>query len=647
MTEVSQDFSLGWIAGVAILSALRAVTPSKTVCNVAQNPLTQVGEAVGTAVVSVFTGGGGIGASQAIKIAFVQTLKSLLKSVPLAIGFEMLQEILLKSVIDLAAGTVVDENTFGERAGDALVSGSSALMARTGSGSGAPPLTPSQASDYNKIEMKQVRVAAAQEDQLTLSPFDISSPYTALGSIANGFAPYMSSFDTLTGGLQAISSISLSTIANMSTPRIYAEDAADNEDFTCQDPELNDLKIGCYQTLATTTGLPLKVMEDFNKGIPGATLDDIANRLRNHTVVFRANHSKVPGICERNRGEIWDRNPLDGPAYPVCSDPLINEDGQLESPLSLIYENFVARCILRTNPIGYGDETEGDGRDCVINDTATWESDYSNMNMEDELQYTSGEEGMRLPNQMKVDMYLWWQAMRSFCVDTYGFDNSNTDNEDGKPCQAQFYDSAYITPFTHQREFGYPFIPATGETGPPENASQNLPSSTSTPPSSSGSGINVVSGSDQQLAAKILANPNIDIVPRYKYQFEAYAKGDSSCHISSDILKLIATLGETRKLQVYSLNRHCTKVFTSVTSFHEANGGGNAVDFSYVDGYKATGANPRDIKVYNDAMLILPDKKLQHGQINCRPRGSLSIPPGNKSVEIEDDCNHIHIGIYP
>lgn len=479
LTEVSQDFSLGWIAGVAILSALRAVTPSKTVCNVAQNPLTQVGEAVGTAVVSVFTGGGGIGASQAIKIAFVQTLKSLLKSVPLAIGFEMLQEILLKSVIDLAAGTVVDENTFGERAGDALVSGSSALMARTGSGSGAPPLTPSQASDYNKIEMKQVRVAAAQEDQLTLSPFDISSPYTALGSIANGFAPYMSSFDTLTGGLQAISSISLSTIANVSTPRIYAEDAADNEDFTCQDPELNDLKIGCYQTLATTTGLPLKVMEDFNKGIPGATLDDIANRLRNHTVVFRANHSKVPGICERNRGEIWDRNPLDGPAYPVCSDPLINEDGQLESPLSLIYENFVARCILRTNPIGYGDETEGDGRDCVINDTATWESDYSNMNMEDELQYTSGEEGMRLPNQMKVDMYLWWQAMRSFCVDTYGFDNSNTDNEDGKPCQAQFYDSAYITPFTHQREFGYPFIPATGETGNSSTSGSGSSSGTS------------------------------------------------------------------------------------------------------------------------------------------------------------------------
>jgi hypothetical protein len=177
-------------------------------------------------------------------------------------------------------------------------------------------------------------------------------------------------------------------------------------------------------------------------------------------------------------------------------------------------------------------------------------------------------------------------------------------------------------------------------------------STASTAPTGTG-----VSGSDQELAKMILANKNIEIAPKYKYQFENYAKGDYRCHLSPNLLKLIASLGNTYEILVYSVNRACTNSVSIPASLHSANGEGNAVDIARVNGGKATGARPIDIQVYESAMAILPDKKLQLGQmtgttssgkyISCRPPGTLKIPAGNTSREIPDTCNHIHIGIYP
>lgn len=508
LTEVSQEFSLGWIAGISILAAIRKVTPSKSTCDFVQNPLTQIGESLGTTLVSAFSGGGGAVLVQAIKQAVTAALKGLIKGLATGFVFEKLQEWLLKAVIDLAAGAVIDENTFGERAGDALVAGSSAIMARTGSGSGGAPLTPKQAKNYNNIDMKQVRVAAAEEDRLTLSPFDTSSPYTALGSIANSLLPYYSSFGSVGNSIRAISSINLSSIANLALPVSHAEDNKTEEAYTCEDPELNDLEIGCYQTLAPTTGLPVGVLRDFNAGVPGATLDDIANRLTRHTLQFYTTPNN-PSVCERNNGIMVPATALREKVRVQCADPLIDETGHLESPLSLMYQSFVARCIIRTNPIGVEEGPEGDGRDCKVNDTATWENDYDLMELEDELNYTSGEEGIRLPNQMKVDMYLWWQGMRSYCVDTYGFDNSNTDKEEGPVCQGNFHNSNDISQNSVIRLNGGA---ATGENEPQGVFSGNTGNS-STSGSGSSSGTSGNSGqaapaSDGAWGMPINAAPN-------------------------------------------------------------------------------------------------------------------------------------------
>ncbi len=176
------------------------------------------------------------------------------------------------------------------------------------------------------------------------------------------------------------------------------------------------------------------------------------------------------------------------------------------------------------------------------------------------------------------------------------------------------------------------------ENGLPDPSSGNT---ASTAPSSTG-----VSGTDQELAKMILANKKITIQPKYQYQFENYAKGDFSCHLGSNLLKLIASLGNTYEILVFSVNRACTNSGTSATSLHSANGGGNAVDIARVNGVKSTGGQADDIKVYESAMAILPDKKLQLGQLDCRSPGAVKIPIGNTSREIEDSCDHVHIGIY-
>ena len=158
-----------------------------------------------------------------------------------------------------------------------------------------------------------------------------------------------------------------------------------------------------------------------------------------------------------------------------------------------------------------------------------------------------------------------------------------------------------------------------------------------------------VSGSDQELAKMIVANKKITADSRYMAQLQAYANGDFSCKINSNILKLIASLGEKHSLYISSLNRYCTGVITASgsRSLHYANGGGSAVDFSSIDGTASSGVKSGDIAVYNEALAILPNKKLQLGQINCRPGGAVRIPPGNSSIEVIDECHHVHIGVYP
>lgn len=163
---------------------------------------------------------------------------------------------------------------------------------------------------------------------------------------------------------------------------------------------------------------------------------------------------------------------------------------------------------------------------------------------------------------------------------------------------------------------------------------------------------NVAVGSGQDLAKQILANSNITIVAKYKPQITAYTSGDFSCNLDPALLQMIATLGQTYKLDISSFNRFCTGTLTAsgTGSLHYANGGGRAVDFDIINGTAATGARPIDIQFTNQALSLLPaSRRVEVGQVQCRQAvgKSITIPSGMTVSQVTDDCTHVHIGVFP
>ncbi|MFZ1257941.1 MAG: hypothetical protein WAQ25_00540 [Candidatus Saccharimonas sp.] len=84
-------------------------------------------------------------------------------------------------------------------------------------------LTPKQKAAFDREITIPIKLAWAKEDQTTLSPFDTSSPNTALGSIMNRFIPYTnSSSSSPFGVLSSIFSISTSAAQAFISPNSSA-----------------------------------------------------------------------------------------------------------------------------------------------------------------------------------------------------------------------------------------------------------------------------------------------------------------------------------------------------------------------------------------------------------------------------------------
>lgn len=93
-----------------------------------------------------------------------------------------------QQIIDMIMGDLV-KNATGIKFGH-MVGVLSIALAVKAAGVGNRPLTPKQAVAFDEQVVKPTQLAWAQEDRLTHSPFDISNPNTALGSIATQFMYY-------------------------------------------------------------------------------------------------------------------------------------------------------------------------------------------------------------------------------------------------------------------------------------------------------------------------------------------------------------------------------------------------------------------------------------------------------------------------
>lgn len=157
------------------------------------------------------------------------------------------------------------------------------------------------------------------------------------------------------------------------------------------------------------------------------------------------------------------------------------------------------------------------------------------------------------------------------------------------------------------------------------------------------------SGSKQELAQQILNSPSVIVVPKYKGQIQRVSQGQPPCskegaNMSETILGLIAAMSEDYSFVISSLNRYCSGVLTDsgTSSYHWAQGGGRAVDFSAINGTNIIHATGRDItrKFAHDAAELLPSGS-GVGQSNCGL--NLNLPPGIS--HFNDACNHLHIQV--
>ena len=313
MTESSMQYMVGaGLAGslVSITSLFNkylGTVPSKT-CKTLNNTFVSIGSAIAGIAAGIASGG----SITAANIAFGVVIN-------LAAAF------LPALLADIIAGVVVDESTVGGEAGDAITSGSGALMGNLAKSGGNSPLTPDEAVAYNNLTY-DIAKEYAEEDRLAYGQFDITNTNTFLGKLFSKLTPYLSKLSSITGIISSLTSITTDSIAALSPSSAYADDST-SEYTQCTDYDYMDPNgDGDYSDRIATDPFCNVVY-----GIPTDALDTSTEEVLAH-----------------------------------MSGQIDNETGKALSGSA--YETFLKNCTNRENPIGYTDsDNQGtDGSECLF-----------------------------------------------------------------------------------------------------------------------------------------------------------------------------------------------------------------------------------------------------------------------------------------
>lgn len=172
----SQQYTVGGTGGLlaslaAINEAASVISDPEGTCGVVQSPFVRVGSLIVGVFAGIFSGGASIAINVAANVSF---------NVAMSFAEQML--------IDLLAGTAVDETTTGPQAGDAVFAGSAVIMSRIAATRGLSPLTLDGVKRYSlaRAESQNLTIAIdkyeAQEN-----PYDVTNKYTFVGSLAQNF----------------------------------------------------------------------------------------------------------------------------------------------------------------------------------------------------------------------------------------------------------------------------------------------------------------------------------------------------------------------------------------------------------------------------------------------------------------------------
>lgn len=220
---------------------------------------------------------------------------------------------------DIVAGTVTD-NIVGEEAGNAITSGSGALMSDAlAAQNGNAPMSKEDAIAYNSLQTQTSNQYIADELRET-SPFDPTNPHTFVGSIVATLLPLQSKSTPLT---------TIGSLLNTSVSKLIpSTKAQSNEEYAktldvCTDPDIQEA---------------------------GYAADPFCNVIR--------------GIPPR----YLDKDPM-----TVVDELVLAGDLTEEGMPTGKYTEFIDLCILNEEPLGYANAETGfnrtDAERCIIDNT--------------------------------------------------------------------------------------------------------------------------------------------------------------------------------------------------------------------------------------------------------------------------------------
>lgn len=316
-SEQSMQIANRFLAGGGFVGTLAAATEAilepiggrknaAALCGTLANPFVQGGSLL-LGVASLFVPGANVVriTAGAIGGVAVSTVLSILPSM----------------LADIVAGTVTND-LVGEEVGNAITSGSGALMSDALAGqNGNGLMTKEDAVAYNSLQTTTTDQYIADE-LLETSPFDATNPHTFIGSIVSSLLPLQSSSNPLTiaTGLFATSLSSIFPISNAESQANYEESLT-----ICQDQDVVDAGYAADPFCNPIRGIPVKYLGKD----PGAVIDSL-----------------------------------------VANGDLNADDESATSQ----YSDFISKCITNDGPIGYSNLNAGFNVDevsaCMItNDT--------------------------------------------------------------------------------------------------------------------------------------------------------------------------------------------------------------------------------------------------------------------------------------
>ncbi|MEI6054359.1 MAG: hypothetical protein WCQ49_03275, partial [Candidatus Saccharibacteria bacterium] len=242
-TTAMQFLAGGGLAGdminlTAVFNKILGNSP-QTVCKFINNIVFQFASTAGGIALAVMSFGGTVTAG-----AVIQTVLGVAAGVA-----TIFLPALLKDII---AGVVVDKDTVGDLAGDAITSGASGLQGASAMMGGNSPLTPEQAVDYQALSESTI-AQYNEEDRLSRSPFDITSKNTFLGNLLFKLTPAISKASSISGSLSSIASLLPNSIKLLSP----MTKAADTGDYTvCTDEDYKSMHIATDPFCNISYGIP-------------------------------------------------------------------------------------------------------------------------------------------------------------------------------------------------------------------------------------------------------------------------------------------------------------------------------------------------------------------------------------------------------